>query len=353
MKKLRWIDVAKGIGILLVILEHSMIEYTSFFARIILLFHMPFFFFIAGYCYNQSLIGEKLAAWRKRKIYFSIKIYAVFSLFGLVFYTSMDMIMKSFSWESWLRKLVNSFYINRIHGEVFMGGGWYFTTWIVTTILFSILWDRILRRIRLGYQIVLLILLAVGASLTNSASISYLPLCLDNAKFALIFFYFGVVMNSIIKKYKWSAETVHNKTLLFFFVDVVLIILLVGITHHHGECVYMYINSYGNYFLFFAGAIIGIVALVLTSILIERVRISNIASFFGCETLYYYLMHFSYVYVVIRVVSKYIKNPMLGTMLVFFIVCFTLIPTNYILKKTLSPLLQRDWISLRKKRRDT
>lgn len=49
-KRNRTIDVAKGFGIILVVMGHS----VSFLKDWIYLFHMPLFFFLSGYCYRNS-----------------------------------------------------------------------------------------------------------------------------------------------------------------------------------------------------------------------------------------------------------------------------------------------------------
>lgn len=48
-KRLEYIDVMRGIAILLVIFEHSIGYMQDSIARFILSFHMPLFFFISGY----------------------------------------------------------------------------------------------------------------------------------------------------------------------------------------------------------------------------------------------------------------------------------------------------------------
>lgn len=51
-----WIDIFKGIGILLVVIGHILAEqkvYTPLY-NIIYMFHMPLFFFISGYLYKQN-----------------------------------------------------------------------------------------------------------------------------------------------------------------------------------------------------------------------------------------------------------------------------------------------------------
>ena len=53
MKRHDWIDIAKGIGILLVILAHTRFA-TSGISHWINSFHMPLFFLMAGLCYDEN-----------------------------------------------------------------------------------------------------------------------------------------------------------------------------------------------------------------------------------------------------------------------------------------------------------
>ena len=53
MKRQAWIDIAKGIGILLVVLAHTRFA-TSGVSHWINSFHMPLFFLMAGLCYDEK-----------------------------------------------------------------------------------------------------------------------------------------------------------------------------------------------------------------------------------------------------------------------------------------------------------
>jgi fucose 4-O-acetylase-like acetyltransferase len=64
-QRIEWIDVAKGIGIFLVIVGH-LISHDNFnlLADYIYSFHMPLFFFLSGLCLNNnrtfvSYVGRK------------------------------------------------------------------------------------------------------------------------------------------------------------------------------------------------------------------------------------------------------------------------------------------------------
>ena len=50
-ERIEWIDIAKSIGILLVVFGHSASPFTTI-KRYIFWFHMPFFFFLSGYLYK-------------------------------------------------------------------------------------------------------------------------------------------------------------------------------------------------------------------------------------------------------------------------------------------------------------
>ena len=76
-KRLDYLDVAKGIGILLVILGHCQLGRIGRAHSLIYSFHMPLFFFISGVCFSNKYTFSTLAVKRFRQIilptiYFSI-----------------------------------------------------------------------------------------------------------------------------------------------------------------------------------------------------------------------------------------------------------------------------------------
>ena len=54
MKRLEYIDIMRGVAILLVVFEHCIGSLQDNTAAIILSFHMPLFFFISGCCFSNS-----------------------------------------------------------------------------------------------------------------------------------------------------------------------------------------------------------------------------------------------------------------------------------------------------------
>lgn len=87
-KRLEVLDIAKGIGILLVVWAHAKGPFSSYIYQ----FHMPFFFLISGYLYNK-VDSLKVFIWKKiQSIYFPFILWnllggAIKWIFGLYPYT--------------------------------------------------------------------------------------------------------------------------------------------------------------------------------------------------------------------------------------------------------------------------
>src|SRR5512140_3521698 len=55
-KRIEYIDIARGIGILLVVLGHNdFAAFSPFFHQVIYSFHIPLFFFLSGYFINTAI----------------------------------------------------------------------------------------------------------------------------------------------------------------------------------------------------------------------------------------------------------------------------------------------------------
>lgn len=58
------VTIAKGIGILLMVAAHAGIPDVFF--RYIYMFHMPFFFFMSGYCFKEKYLSSPIVFINKR-----------------------------------------------------------------------------------------------------------------------------------------------------------------------------------------------------------------------------------------------------------------------------------------------
>src|SRR5215212_9198602 len=101
-KRIEYIDIARGMGILLVVMGHNDFGYISpFFYKLIYSFHMPLFFFLSGYFFNTAVAFRDFFKKRFHAImkpyYFTIFLICFISLsFGKMgFQTALTRIIKS------------------------------------------------------------------------------------------------------------------------------------------------------------------------------------------------------------------------------------------------------------------
>lgn len=89
-KRLEWIDIAKGMGIILVVLGHTLVpqirsesSFAGFLWIFIYNFHMPLFFFLSGFLFEKGLdrYDNKLK-FIKNKAHYLIVPYLFFSIFA-------------------------------------------------------------------------------------------------------------------------------------------------------------------------------------------------------------------------------------------------------------------------------
>lgn len=108
-KRIEYIDIAKGIGILLVVLGHNDFGYVSPFGyKFIYSFHMPLFFFLSGYFLNTSI---PFVTFLKKRFNSLLKPY-FFTIF-LIYFMSLSFGKMGFS--TVLQRIVKAMYASTIY----------------------------------------------------------------------------------------------------------------------------------------------------------------------------------------------------------------------------------------------
>lgn len=102
--RIEYIDIARGIGILLVVLGHNDFSLISLFAhQVIYSFHMPLFFFLSGYFLNASVPFWEFF---KKRFHSLLKPY-LFTIF-LIYFTSVS--FEKMSFQTALFRITKSLY---------------------------------------------------------------------------------------------------------------------------------------------------------------------------------------------------------------------------------------------------
>lgn len=103
-KRIDYIDIARGLGILLVVMGHNDFGYISPFAyKVIYSFHMPLFFFLSGYFLNASI---PFFDYFKKRFSSLLKPY-LFTIFLIYF---LNVSFEKMSFQTALQRIVKSLY---------------------------------------------------------------------------------------------------------------------------------------------------------------------------------------------------------------------------------------------------
>jgi fucose 4-O-acetylase-like acetyltransferase len=119
-ERVNWIDYAKGIGIILVVIGHGWVSDTSMLSIWIYSFHMPLFFIISGMLIKDNTL--KLPTWQIVKKYAkSILLpYYIFSLFIILVEICKDILKKDFTLMGVIRNIGKSLFLQGIQAEWFL-----------------------------------------------------------------------------------------------------------------------------------------------------------------------------------------------------------------------------------------
>lgn len=215
-ERVGYIDIAKGIGILLVALAHADVSlFSPYLHRLIYSFHMPLFFFLSGYFFNPHipfwvLVKKRFNTVLKPYFVTILLIYVVsLSFTNMRFATVFGRILKSL--------YATGYYIDWVQL-------WFLPSLFVTSLFAFLFYSLFLSRITVRY-VRWLILLAVLALALNFLDVFYpfpisllgkqydlygLPFSLDLVVLSGFFYILGNEIRQVS-----SAKTFGNPWLLF------------------------------------------------------------------------------------------------------------------------------------------
>ncbi len=283
------IDVAKGIGILLVILGHIVPENT-YLRTIIYSFHMPLFFFLSGlvakkqYSFNQNKTERKKGFIKSNsKLIACYLLYSfVFILFDIIFRVSLN---RSWKWD--IIDTVTLFGINVL---------WFITAIIIAKNLGSVIINRINKK---GSLLVISLLLFL---LVNSFGIVIVRPSHGVGK---------IIVNTIIALFRgvlgcsfWLLGYCLKEKVVYLFrkldvakcvlITAVLMIVLMSLSYFNysrGQVtdIHFLIIPFGS--MLYLTSILGSVATLFLSRALVLCKISTFAIFLGKNSLLIMVIH--------------------------------------------------------------
>lgn len=229
-KRLDWIDLSKGIAIILMVAGHTSIPEVL--SKWIWSFHMPLFFIISGFLYNEEKYSDfkKFLVARTRSLLIP---YAFFSIVVCLGYTGTEYFKPK---------------------ELLYGWSGY-ALWFVPVLFFSelffnrlVVWTRNRKAIILP-SVLVLSLLGLWLSSCNYHTVFKIEV----VPFAVLFYGFGYCFKDIIKDY-------HSTMIL----SMVLLILNFALSQFLPK-LDMCLNLFGQYPMSLLNAILGTVAIIFIS----------------------------------------------------------------------------------------
>lgn len=273
--RIKWIDMAKGVGILLVIVAHLQ---PSFFLNEIYTFHMPLFFFLSGWVFHVDKYN--FLQFVKRKVKTILIPYFLLGI-PMILFTFIQMnVDKEVEYSGAYGSVIVDFLLQRRLWTI-----WFLACLFFTNILFYAI-ARIFKNNMIIQGIVVLALATLGLFYYRNGG---KPLFwnLDVCLTALPFFYGGYLLKKInffkvqlLRKDKFS---------LLYFIMFLMINITSGIATRSisGHGLEMFYSQYGFEPLTYLSAFTGILWVI---ILCNAIYVPKIA-YLGKHSLVYFSWH--------------------------------------------------------------
>ena len=264
--RIEWIDMAKGYGIILVLIGHLNIPIIT---PLIYTFHIPLFFFLSGYVFNADY-GFKLFLLKKmHKIiipYFFLSIPMIFA--NLLFEYG-----RPFSFDE-LQTETSQFFIQERHTTM-----WFLSCLFVLNILIYPIIK--IPNTRTQYGVVLFI--SIWGLLLWRTRINTLPWNCDAAFVVLPFMYCGYIIKT---KSITNKLNIFNWHYAFFFFFITCLCGFINY-RHTGWRVDLFYSLFAIEPLSYINSFVGIMALIIVS----KITKNSAIKYIGHNSILYFAWH--------------------------------------------------------------
>lgn len=312
-RRFDYVDIAKGLGIMLVIMGHIEHDFVPFCGSV----HIPLFFVVSGYLYDidkteHRTFGENVSKRVKRLVI----PYFIYNLLLYAKYILKHFLSHTLSLEVGVESLVGFCYSSALlykdvpleqnfEGFVFGNGPlWFLTAMAVSSVIFyGIIYFVLKHRFDLKKVLMSGVVLGVTSWILCRYLPIYLPWSAEMALIGAIFMLFGMCL----RKYD-AIERFGNKLVI-----PVIFIIVFALLHYVNGSANMAIQSYGKYMsIYVIMGIIGSVIMLYLSLLVEKSRILNKAiSYIGQNTLIILALHMTIISMMVSVLEKLKLNVLL------------------------------------------
>ncbi|MFS0655406.1 acyltransferase family protein [Bacillus sp. 179-C3.3 HS] len=276
-KRLDWVDAAKGVGILLVVMAHVPIH--DGIKQFIYSFHMPLFFLLSGMMFRPS--AHAATSFIQKKAKSLLLPYLYFSVITYVFWLTVTRFF-AFKGQTDIDPFIpftGIFISNADEARLAHNPAiWFLTTLFLVELLFFSL-----HRLTKGQTAYLLLLtiLCGGVGYASTLFLNQSLLWNANVAFtAVVFYSIGFLTK------QWFVELKTKHTLLLC---TVLFVVTAYFQSFHSR-IDMRVNEYGNLFIFYTCALLGSAAVIYVSFKLQR---SSILTYLGRHSIVILVLQFT------------------------------------------------------------
>lgn len=285
-KRIEWIDIAKGFGIMMVVLGHYILSETGPLYEIkslIYAFHMPLFFICSGYLFNTQVShGDFIPFVHKR----------CGSL--LIPYISYSLLLSAFEIGVSLLKREPPHIGDRVVGMIvqvrglnYSGTHWFITWMFVTQILMFVI--LLISRKKIVNIALVIILFCIGSHLEKINC--KLPWHLDAALVAILFLEVGILLRQF--ENEKGISFTKNKEVLVLGIVLLLFCICYKLNDNilNGERIDIYDTRIGNPIMYVLLGTFGSYVLIYVSRKLQKIKIGEKIALLGRHFLAIYAMH--------------------------------------------------------------
>jgi acyltransferase len=289
LDRIMWIDIARGIGIILVIIGH--VSRNQELQNFIYSFHMPLFFMLSGFLYKHK---ENFVKNKFKRLMIP---YFVFSMLCFIYWVIIERNIRAQYNVSAFNQFINIFLCRGGEGNyIYNAAMWFLPCLFVTEIIFDFINSKLQNKSKIYLPILMLCSSILGYWYPKLTTCR-LPFCMDIIFITIVFYYLGYIIKF---KEQYIREKVNNPIKIILS----LILMTVAIILSYIEKG-MNLNNliYNSYILLFVTAIIGVLGIYFISNVIR----SKILNYISLNSLYIMCIHEPIKRVLIVIISKITK----------------------------------------------
>ena len=323
-QRIEWVDVFKGIAILLIVFGHFSIGQTA--KNFIYSFHVPLFVFASG------LVSKKRSNYAEfllKDIVKSIKPYVVFTVIWMLFELSWNtFVLKDTVFYPFYKYILTIFLGNGNLTGISIGVQWYLSMYIMIRLIYSLIDFIKYKNLKLLFAAMSFV---VGAFLLNNNAV--FPWCLSSALTGVLFFCIGDVFKDQIYNFAHKYQSFR------FYRIIIPVICFTVVFLIRGE------NSMSkNYYyfppLFLVSALLGFIGTVAIStdlLNLNIFKINKILLFLGINSLYVMCWHSELRVILIHYLGLCINNSIIKNLIALILSLVVCFPLSLLSDKVLSP----------------